>query len=283
MKYLRKFNESGPQSVNKFETDPQKIIRSIEGDDTRRLFGALNQFCNFNIEPDGTLNIEKSFNFDAANNKSSIQKTGRFPFKFGTVGGNFVCEKLNLTTLEGCPRSIGECFYCGENKLTDLRGGPEEVGGDINMRSNLLTSLEGFPKIVKGRVIMNNCPHLYSPGGFRDSQIGGSIVAEVNCPLGELHNCFKDWVIQTGGIIENPDGTREWLVPGRVYSKLSTKNFQDSLDYNYLKYEGGQWLIDAFRFKEALDELNLPYPHTPFRYYKFVDEDGELTSIFPWY
>jgi hypothetical protein len=41
-----------------------------------------------------------------------------------------------LTTLEGCPKYIGDSFYCGYNALTTLEGCPSYVGGYFECRYN---------------------------------------------------------------------------------------------------------------------------------------------------
>jgi hypothetical protein len=74
------------------------------------------------------------------------------PLKFGHVDGDFYCDKNQLTSLEGAPKSVstifGGDFDCSYNKLTSLEGSPESVGGNFNCNYNQLTSLEGSPKSV---------------------------------------------------------------------------------------------------------------------------------------
>ena len=64
-----------------------------------------------------------------------------------TVGGWFYCYNNHLTSLEGAPHTVGCGFDCNNNNLTNLKGAPHTVGS-FDCRSNTLTSLEGIPKTV---------------------------------------------------------------------------------------------------------------------------------------
>jgi len=70
--------------------------------------------------------------------------------KFGNVSGHFNCLYNELTTLEGCPKTVEGNFYCAFNELTTLEGCPQTVGGYFNCSYNELTTLEGSPKTVGG-------------------------------------------------------------------------------------------------------------------------------------
>ena len=65
--------------------------------------------------------------------------------RFGRVSWSFLCDKNNLTTLEGAPQEVGVDFACQNNKLTNLKGSPRNVGGDFHCFYNNLESLEGAP------------------------------------------------------------------------------------------------------------------------------------------
>ena len=77
---------------------------------------------------------------------------GNLPIKFKYVSGDFDCTNLNLTTLVGCPESVGGHFNCGNNKLTTLFGCPVSVGGDFSCYYNKLVNLEYCPVSVGGNV-----------------------------------------------------------------------------------------------------------------------------------
>ena len=63
------------------------------------------------------------------------------PIRFRFVSGSFVCGFNKLTSLIGCPVSVGG-FFCNNNKLTSLEGSPVEVGGYFGCDRNKITSLE---------------------------------------------------------------------------------------------------------------------------------------------
>ncbi len=46
----------------------------------------------------------------------------RFPVRFGTVSGYFICGENRLISLEGAPSTVGGGFYCSWNRLTSLVG-----------------------------------------------------------------------------------------------------------------------------------------------------------------
>jgi hypothetical protein len=96
---------------------------------------------NWTVNKDGTVDVDG----DCFLNGKSLKK---LPFKFGKITGAFVCEKNELTTLEGAPHYIGGSFYCEQNKLKDLKFGPKNVMGRYVCARNELTSLEGAPETI---------------------------------------------------------------------------------------------------------------------------------------
>ena len=62
------------------------------------------------------------------------------PVKFGSVSSYFHCYNNQLTSLEGCPTSVGEGFYCYNNQLTSLEFAPTSVGGEFYCSNNQLTN-----------------------------------------------------------------------------------------------------------------------------------------------
>ena len=72
------------------------------------------------------------------------------PLKFNKVNGIFDCDDNKLTSLEGCPQTIGGSFLCSYNKLTSLEGCPEIIEGSFFCSNNNLTSFDGCPKSVRG-------------------------------------------------------------------------------------------------------------------------------------
>jgi len=72
------------------------------------------------------------------------------------VEGNFICFHNYLTTLKGCPKSVGENFFCDFNRLTSLQYGPKTVGGDYYCDHNRLITLKGAPKVIEDGFFCEN-------------------------------------------------------------------------------------------------------------------------------
>ena len=92
---------------------------------------------NYTINPDGSIDVEGSvylFNMNL----------DKLPLKFNRVSGYFICSRNRLTSLEGCPKEVGETFYCSSNKLTSLQYSPEIVYGRFYCGDNPLESLDGY-------------------------------------------------------------------------------------------------------------------------------------------
>ena len=69
--------------------------------------------------------------------------------KFGEISGSFKCTRNLITSLEGCPHTVGEEFECSVNKITSLEGGPKTVGGTFSCQNSpSLTSVSGAPETV---------------------------------------------------------------------------------------------------------------------------------------
>lgn len=43
-------------------------------------------------------------------------------------------KNITVTSLQGCPQSVGGDFGCNHNQLTSLQGAPQSVGGDFDCR-----------------------------------------------------------------------------------------------------------------------------------------------------
>ena len=68
--------------------------------------------------------------------------------------GDFVCDRMGLTSLVGCPKKIVDggsqygngLFSCHGNKLRSLKGGPEEVANNYDCSHNYLRNFVGAPE-----------------------------------------------------------------------------------------------------------------------------------------
>ena len=128
-----------------------------------------NKISKYSIGEDLLVNVSGNVLFKG----SSI--VGCLPFMFGEVSGIFDCSGLSLTSLKGCPTSVGRGFFCGSNQLKTLRYSPKYVGDNFDCSWNhLLTSLKGCPERVGGGfscrnnnlLDLDNCP--VSVGGKMD-------------------------------------------------------------------------------------------------------------------
>ncbi len=77
------------------------------------------------------------------------------PVNFGTVTGAFNIDHCGLSSLEGCPNTVGASFVCRRNNITSLQGGPLVVKGNYNCSDNNLKSLEGSPTNIGGNFILD--------------------------------------------------------------------------------------------------------------------------------
>lgn len=110
---------------------------------------------NYTINKDGIVDV----NGDVFLNMWKHGHISKFPpLKFGTVTGNFICNRMGLSTLEGCPRSIGGNLFCYINRITSFVGGPTHVGGDIYCNDNRISSLKGLPETFGGQLYCQHNP-----------------------------------------------------------------------------------------------------------------------------
>jgi len=160
------------------------------------------RITNYTINDDGSIDVDGNVNL-------SGRELTKLPLKFRNVSGDFWCYNNKLTSLEGCPLSVGVSFYCSDNKLTSLESGPLSVGGDFSCSSNKLTSLEGCPRSVGGNfwcsynelTSLEGCPSSVG-GGFYchyneltslegcPSSVGGDFYCESN----PCYPIYREWI-----------------------------------------------------------------------------------------
>ena len=115
-----------------------KLFESrMSDDDIHRICKKYN-IENYVINPDGSISVN-------GNVSLSHLYLEKMPLKFKDVSGYFICYNNKLTSLEGCPETVGCYFNCYNNKLTSLEGCPKSVGDGFYCHNNRLTSLEGCP------------------------------------------------------------------------------------------------------------------------------------------
>jgi len=67
------------------------------------------------------------------------------------ISGSFSCASNKLTTLEGCPKNVGEDFLCFNNLLTSMEGCPEKVGGDFWCAKNIIELERPYYVKIRGK------------------------------------------------------------------------------------------------------------------------------------
>src|SRR5271157_1789483 len=92
---------------------------------------------NYVINDDYTIDVKDNVYI-------SYKNLSSFPdfIKFNHVSGYFACYNNQLTSLVGCPSSVGSSFYCYDNQLTSLVGCPFSVGGGFYCYNNKLQFTE---------------------------------------------------------------------------------------------------------------------------------------------
>jgi hypothetical protein len=138
---------------------------------------------NYTINSDGSVDVDGDVYL-------SHKKLDKLPVRFGKVTGYFSSRGNDLTSLEGCPASVGRDFYCSNNQLSTLEGGPRKVGGHFFCYNNQLTTLEGCPTEVGGRLWCQN-NQLTTLEGLTDVFIGGEFVYDKN----PIHKLVGGWLI----------------------------------------------------------------------------------------
>ena len=143
-----------------------------------------NSKCKYTINDDMSIDVKGSVKLTKIPGNKITDG-----IKFNIVSGDFKCNDINLTTLDGSPKKVGGDFHSYSNDLTSLEGGPEEVGKDFYCSYNDLKSLAGAPKEVGGyfSCIHNKLPTL--EGG--PEKVGGSFDCYYN-ELTSLKGCPKE-------------------------------------------------------------------------------------------
>jgi len=86
---------------------------------------------NYTINDDLTIDVNGNVNL-------VDRSLTYFPsfIKFNEVSGSFYCYNNQLTSLKGCPITVGGSFYCSSNQLTSLEGCPTIVGNSFYCSDN---------------------------------------------------------------------------------------------------------------------------------------------------
>ena len=115
------------------KTLKESIFSDIE-DIVKNDTALFEQFLKDNYQIDGTYIIKNGVidvKGDVRVKNKHIKSLTNGLFQFGVVSGDFdCCNCINLKTLKGAPKEVGENFWCDCcSSLTSLEGAPEKVGG----------------------------------------------------------------------------------------------------------------------------------------------------------
>ena len=86
---------------------------------------------NYIINDDLTIDVNGSVDL-SRNNLIAFPEY----IKFRNVSGYFSCDNNQLTSLEGCPSTVGGSFFCNNNQLTSLEECPTYVVGSFYSDNN---------------------------------------------------------------------------------------------------------------------------------------------------
>lgn len=213
------------------------------------------------------------------------------------VGGSFVISGLDIRDLTGSPPVVYGDFSCAENKkLTTLKGCPERIErdptgdsiGHFGFEGCDVRSFEGGPTYINGNLFCYGNPKFYDPSGIRHIIINREIQTYLMAnpfeyKLKDDPQCEIDY-INSRRISENSFiGKRNVKIkpsapPITNVMKLfrTFDEFLSSLDYDYIKFEGGRWCIIEWKLKEAFSEFDLPSEELIEYFKKSKYPEGEL-------
>jgi len=100
---------------------------------------------NYTLIPDETYGFVVDV---AANVRLSQKNLQALGVQFRVVSGDFFCQNNQLTSLLGCPESVGGHFDCGHNFITSLLHAPKRVARSFNCQYNRITSLKNCPQHI---------------------------------------------------------------------------------------------------------------------------------------
>lgn len=172
-------------------------------------------FDLLNIKPGDTIpEITGNFSLDSLRFNSFM---GRLGVNFTTALKDFSLNRLEVTSLEGCPQEVGGVFRLYRmNCISSLEGSPARVGGIYIDECDQLTSLEGCPKNITTDVVIRSCDKLKNFKGLPEKIYGslGIIWMDVMCGLEGLPKyvagdfTFTNNVFPQGSSISKID---EWM------------------------------------------------------------------------
>lgn len=177
------------------------------GDKTPQL--RISDSAEVTIDSNGAISIKGDVTINISNKSDKVKliENGKFTVPFGTIDGNFLCRKVGLTTLTGCPKVVKATFDCSENSITSLAGSPDEVGVFIATGNKSLASLSGGPKKIIGITTPQKSQneHIYDVSSCTLSSLDGNGITSFgpggfNCANNKITSLSGLGVVSTNGV-----------------------------------------------------------------------------------
>lgn len=177
------------------------------GDKTPQL--RISDSAEVTIDSNGAVSIKGDVTINISNKSDKVKliENGKFTVPFGTIDGNFLCRKVGLTTLTGCPKVVKATFDCSENSITSLAGSPDEVGVFIATGNKSLASLSGGPKKIIGITTPQKSQneHIYDVSSCALSSLDGNGITSFgpggfNCANNKITSLSGLGVVSTTGV-----------------------------------------------------------------------------------
>jgi hypothetical protein len=156
-KYLFELPDNIPDTVNYFDCSSCNLLtlkncpKYIHGGDLGSFNCSSNNLKNLNNGPE-----EVHGSYICRNmNLPSLEGIAKI------IGDTLDCSDNSLTSLVGCPKYLNE-LYCRSNLLTNLKGSAISINGDFNCSDNKLTSLEGISETIGGKILLRGNPIIFT-------------------------------------------------------------------------------------------------------------------------
>jgi hypothetical protein len=202
-------------------------IRSLSGKQMKFLDEYTKGVWTFNPTT-GEVDIDGDFDCSV----SRLQSFGGI--KFGEISGSFKCTRNSITSLEGCPHTVGVDFECSVNPITSLEGGPKTVGGTFTCQNSpSLTSVSGAPETV-GRSFLCLLNSVKSLEGLPE-----------NMSVGTGFNCSYNYLTSLVGVPKIIGGDFVCIKNDLANLEGAPQTVGGEFSSDGLKIPEGEWSMDT--------------------------------------
>ncbi len=196
------------------------------------------KITNYTINHDGSIDVDGDVDI-------TYEGLEQLPLKFNKINGSFLCYENILTSLEGCPKYVGESFNCSNNQLTTLVGCPMDVIGFFGCHNNKLSSLEGSPEYIGG---IFNCSN-----NKLNTLVGSPIIIDKSLEIEDNPISIIDSSVEVKG-----DITLKGTNFGEKIKLLSQDKlrilFEHGVDYDIFRKDGS---INDSRLERLFKDFDL--------------------------